>query len=163
MLAIRDEQVGDAAAVRALHCGAFAGTARPSRRCAECVRLYCDFAVGVEEGAVVGHVLFSRLDSPARALPAPLAVSRSFRRRGIGATLVRAGLARATDQGWASCSFSAIRPIMAALASPAEEYECPYANLCFMARVLKLPVSERGRLVSPAAFAAVGWCLARSR
>ncbi len=57
--------------------------------------------VAVEGGAVMGHVLFSRLCAPASALAlAPLAVRADRRRRGIGALLVEAGLDRAKRDGW---------------------------------------------------------------
>jgi putative acetyltransferase len=59
------------------------------------------------EGDVIGHVLFSPLaverargECVAAAL-APLAVDARHRRQGIGAALVRAGLARCRNQGYA--------------------------------------------------------------
>ena len=101
-LAIRDEQGADAAAVRALHCAAFAGSAEADLGAALTASRFNEISlVAIEEGAVVGHILFSRLEAPMPALAlAPLAVDRELRRRGIGTVLVREGLARATEEGW---------------------------------------------------------------
>ena len=133
-LAIRDEQGADAEAVRALHCAAFAGSAEADLVAALTASGVTEISlVAIEEGAVVGHILFSRLEAPMPALAlAPLAVDRELRRRGIGTALVREGLARRRRKAGAPCSFSATRLIMLALASISlmrEVIECPYAGL----------------------------------
>ena len=57
--------------------------------------------VAMEEAAVVGQVLFSRLRTPAAALAlAPVSVAANRRRQGIAAALIEAGLDRAKDGGW---------------------------------------------------------------
>jgi putative acetyltransferase len=57
--------------------------------------------VAVEEDAVVGHILFSRLNAPIRALGlAPVAVTPTRQRFGIGSQLIRAGLKQAAADGW---------------------------------------------------------------
>lgn len=57
--------------------------------------------VAVDRDLVVGHVLFSPMAAPFRALGlAPLAVCRDRRRRGIGSILVQDGLDRAAADGW---------------------------------------------------------------
>ena len=101
-VSIRPEAAGDGEAVRRLLLGAF-----PAADEACLVeRLHADgdavlSLVAVEEEAVVGHVLFSRLLAPAAALAlAPLAVRADRRRRGIGARLVEAGLERSKREGW---------------------------------------------------------------
>jgi putative acetyltransferase len=53
-------------------------------------------------GELVGHVLFSPVEAPFRALAlAPLAVRPEHQRRGIGAALVEAGHEAARRDGWA--------------------------------------------------------------
>lgn len=50
---------------------------------------------------VVGHVLFSAMSAPFRALAlAPVAVAQSHRRRGIAASLINEGIERARQQAW---------------------------------------------------------------
>jgi putative acetyltransferase len=57
--------------------------------------------VAVAEGKVVGHVLFSRMQTPQRCLGlAPVAVLSSHRRLGIAERLINAGLAHAKADGW---------------------------------------------------------------
>ena len=57
--------------------------------------------VAVDRELVVGHVLFSPMTAPFRALAlGPLAICRERRRRGIGSVLVQDGLDRAVDDGW---------------------------------------------------------------
>jgi putative acetyltransferase len=105
---VRAERAGDRAAVREVVTAAFGGPAeadlvdalRPSAAWLPGLSL-----VAEEEGAVVGHVLFTRAsirtvagDVGLRAL-APLAVAPARQRRGIGDALVRAGLQIARDRG----------------------------------------------------------------
>lgn len=99
---IRDEEPRDRAAVRAVIEAAFA---RPDE--ADLVdRLREDgdrevSLVAVEGGAIVGHVLFSKMGAPFRALGlAPVAVAPTRQRSGIGSRLIRAGLERARAAGW---------------------------------------------------------------
>jgi putative acetyltransferase len=57
--------------------------------------------VAVEGAEIVGHVLFSRLVAPFRALGlGPVAVEPNRQRRGIGSRLIRTGLDRARGAGW---------------------------------------------------------------
>ena len=57
--------------------------------------------VALEADEVVGHVLFSRMTAPIRALGlAPVSVRPNRQRAGIGSRLIRAGLERATVAGW---------------------------------------------------------------
>ena len=99
---IRDEGPMDRAAVRAVIEAAFA---RPDE--ADLVdRLREDgdrevSLVAVEGGEIVGHVLFSKMSAPFRALGlAPVAVAPARQRSGIGSRLIRAGLERARAAGW---------------------------------------------------------------
>ena len=102
MMVIRDEEPSDRAAVRAIIEAAFA---RPEE--ADLVdRLRddgdCEVSLVAGEGdQIVGHVLFSRMGAPFRALGlAPVAVAPERQRSGIGGGLIRAGLARARSAGW---------------------------------------------------------------
>ena len=101
-MVIRDEKPRDRAAVRAVIEDAFA---RPEE--ADLVdRLREDgdrevALVAVEGGRIVGHVLFSRMRAPFRALGlAPVAVAPDRQRLGIGSCLILAGLERARAAGW---------------------------------------------------------------
>lgn len=103
---IRPEGPGDRSAIRRVHVTAFAGTIE-----ADIVeRLHADGLVVVSlvaerAGAILGHVLFSRLpvetDKGIRGALAlaPMAVIPEEQRQGTGTALVRAGLARCRDLG----------------------------------------------------------------
>jgi putative acetyltransferase len=117
MVTIRPEHDGDAAAIRRVHRAAFptaaearlvdrlraAGHARVSR-------------VAESDGRVVGHILFSPVtidgsrDGGEGLGLAPLAVAPPHQRRGIGAALVRDGLAACRHAG---------RPFVVVLGDPA--------------------------------------------
>jgi putative acetyltransferase len=57
--------------------------------------------VAVDHDEVVGHVLFSRMTAPFRALGlAPVSVLPDRQRSGIGSRLIRAGLERAKEDRW---------------------------------------------------------------
>ena len=100
---MRDEKRRDADAVHALLLECFpteaeANLVRQLRRDGDTafslVALACD--------TVVGHVVFSRLVAPENCLAlAPVAVTTSWRRQGIAAALIEAGVARARELGTA--------------------------------------------------------------
>lgn len=57
--------------------------------------------VAEDSARVVGHVLFSPMSAPLRALAlAPVSVAQDMQRRGVGSRLIEAGLARAREDGW---------------------------------------------------------------
>jgi putative acetyltransferase len=102
-LDIRAEAPSDSRDIWMLHAEAF-----PTRAEADLVnkvRADGDAAislVAVVDGNLVGHVLFSKMQSPERFLGlAPVAVHASDRRQGIADALIREGLAGAKAQGWA--------------------------------------------------------------
>lgn len=105
-MAIRPERPEDHAAVAALHERAFGQPAEArlvaALRAAGAATLSL---VAEEDGQVVGHVLFSpvSVDDGAGGWAAlglgPVAVRPERQRRGIGAALVRAGLAACRDNG----------------------------------------------------------------
>ncbi len=99
---IRAERSADRAAVRALNLACFPG---PDE--ADLVdRLRDDgdatiSLVAESDGQIIGHVLFSPLTAPFKALGlAPVAVATDFRRQGIAAALIRAGHEAAQASGW---------------------------------------------------------------
>lgn len=91
-----------ASAVRKLLVDAFGGDAEAAL--VEGLRADGDVVVALVAedplGAVIGHIVLSRLKSPPHALAlAPLAVDPQHQRRGIGAALVREALRRAGAVG----------------------------------------------------------------
>ncbi len=104
---IRDELPGDVAAVRSINTLAFG---RPAEaRLVDCLRTACPEAislVAVEEGIVVGHILFTPATIDGAGLGgmglAPMAVLPGKQRSGIGSALVKAGLARLREM---NCPF----------------------------------------------------------
>ena len=99
---VRDEEPADIPAIRAVVEVAFG---RPLE--ADLVdRLRADgdtvlSLVAVEGAQITGHILFSRMTAPFRTLGlAPVSVAPDRQRSGIGSRLIRAGLKRATREGW---------------------------------------------------------------
>jgi len=93
-LIVRAEQPSDAAAIRAVHDAAF--NQPHEGRLVDVLRVTSSLVslVAEAQGEIVGHVMFSRVTisgTMAVAL-APMAVAPSRQRRGIGTTLVKAGL-----------------------------------------------------------------------
>ena len=57
--------------------------------------------VAVDDGKIVGHVQFSNMTAPFRALGlGPVSVMPDRQRSGIGGQVIRAGLKHAADAGW---------------------------------------------------------------
>jgi putative acetyltransferase len=57
--------------------------------------------VAVDGGEIVGHILFSRMAAPFRALGlGPVSVKPNRQREGIGSQLIRTGLEQAREAGW---------------------------------------------------------------
>ncbi len=160
---IRDETGADHAAVGRLHRLAFGGDAEA--RLVDALRrsgaAVLSLVAECGGGAVVGHVLLSRLVSPPGSLAlAPLAVLPERQRRGVGSALVRAALARAREGGWAA-AFVVGDPAYYGRfgfdADSARGHASPYAGQHFMAAPLgaeRLP--GVGAVVYPAPFAALG-------
>jgi putative acetyltransferase len=100
---IRDEVPGDRQAVHAIHVASFATPAEADlvdqlRRDGSAV-----YSLVAEiDGRIMGHVMFSRMQSPPETLGlAPVAVFEDARRHGLAAKLIEQGIARAKQDGWA--------------------------------------------------------------
>ena len=161
---IRDETEADHAAVARLHRLAFRSGAEARlvdalrRSGAAVVSLIAECGSG---GAVVGHVLLSRLEAPERALAlAPLAVLPDHQRRGVGSALARAALARARQGGWAAVFVLGDPAFYGRFGFSAEAalgYASPYAGEHFQAAPLgPEPLPGVGAVVYPVPFAALG-------
>jgi putative acetyltransferase len=99
---IRTESPADEAAVRAVHRAAFPGDTEA--RLVDAIRANGNAAVSLvalEEGRVVGHVLFSPVEvEGARGLGlAPVAVLPQFQGGGIGGRLINAGIKACRELG----------------------------------------------------------------
>jgi putative acetyltransferase len=108
--------------------------------------------VALEQGAVVGHILFSRLglgcdDGAAvhAAALAPIAVLPERQRRGVGAALVRHGLALCRARGVAAVivlGHPHYYPRFGFSADKARALRAPFSGDAFMALELKPGVLE---------------------
>jgi putative acetyltransferase len=158
-ITIRDEAARDRDAIRALHRAAFAD--EPA-----VVRIVDDLNRSVDavislvaehEADIVGHVLFSWLVAPMRALTlSPLAVHPDFQRAGIGSALVRNGLERARQDGWQAVFVLGSPAYYGRFgfdASAAGGYTSPYYGWPFMALIFDDKVPRAGQITFPAAFA----------
>jgi putative acetyltransferase len=108
MLTLRTERPSDVPAVAGIHRLAFGGDAEPSL--VNALRGTDAFVpelsiVAEQDGAPVGHLLFTRvtIQAPSGEVPAlalaPLAVLPALQRKGVGSALMREGLARARALG----------------------------------------------------------------
>ncbi|WP_422048964.1 GNAT family N-acetyltransferase [Shimia sp.] len=99
---IRPETAADIDAIHSLSEAAFG---QPEEaRLVDMLRAEGDAALSLvaeEDGHIIGHVLFSPMAAPVRTLGlGPLSVAPDHRKQGIGAALVRHGLAQAQREGW---------------------------------------------------------------
>lgn len=101
-MTIRPAEARDHPAIREVLLAAFPGPGEADL--VESLRREGDTAIELvaeRDGAVVGHILFSPMKAPFRALAlGPLAVAPDRHRQGIGSALVKAGHAIARGQGW---------------------------------------------------------------
>ncbi len=99
---VRDELPTDGDAIRAIVTAAFPGPAEAGL--VDRLREMGDSTyslVAVDGEEVVGHIAFSPMTAPFRALGlGPIAVQPDRQRTGIGRRLIETGLSRATNDGW---------------------------------------------------------------
>ena len=93
--------------------------------------------VAVDHGEIVGHVMFSRMGSPATALGlAPVSVLPTRQGAGIGTVLIERGLERAKIAGWDTV-FVVGEPKyyrrFGFSVDAASDFQSPYAGPYFMA------------------------------
>jgi putative acetyltransferase len=159
---IRDEGPADAPAIRAVVEAAFGQSLEADL--IDRLRADGDAAVSlvaIDGGAVVGHVLLSRMAAPFRALGlAPVAVAPNRQRSGIGSRLVRAGLDRARDGEWQGVFVLGDPAYYRRFGfdpARAKGFASPYAGPHLMALALDgdLPATE-GRIDYAPAFGALG-------
>jgi putative acetyltransferase len=99
---VRSETPEDVAAIRIVHEVAFGQ--RAEAQLVDDLRAAGDSVfslVAVDDGVVAGHVLFSRMTAPFRALAlGPVAVLPEYRQIGLASRLIRQGIARSDADGW---------------------------------------------------------------
>jgi len=172
VIVIRPVAAADADAVDAIIRAAFAGTAHGYQGEAELVRmLEADgdalvSLVAEADGAIAGHVLFSRMDVEADGAPlsaaglAPVSVTPGRQGQGIGGALIRAGLDDLRAQGVA-ISFvlghAAYYPRFGYSSELGARFASPFAGPHFMAMMLgDAAWPERGRADYAPAFSRLG-------
>lgn len=111
--------------------------------------------VAERDGAVIGHILFSEMRSPARTLGlAPVAVDEKHRKQGIAAALIRAGISLADQEGWRAIFVlgdPAFYQRFGFRADAALAFESAYAGPHFMVRIFDAAIPP-GRAEYAAAF-----------
>ncbi len=153
---VRDETPADAAAVRRVVGAAFGQEEEADL--VDALRASGDAVIALvaeDDGEVVGHIMFSKLQAPKRCVAlAPVAVTPARQRQGIGSRLVRAGLARARRDGWRA-AFVVGEPDyygrFGFSAAAADGFETPYPKPYFMA--LALAPHALDALAGPVVFA----------
>jgi putative acetyltransferase len=160
---LRDESAGDHEAIRRLHLTSFPGPGEADL--VEQLRKDGDLfisLVALEGRVLAGHVVFSKMAAPFRALGlGPVAVLPDWRRKGIAAALIQQGIERATYEGWAGIFVLGDPNYYRRFgleAKHADGFESPYAGPHFMALPLnseELPL-RFGRIDYAPAFSALG-------
>ncbi len=138
---IRNEIEADFAAVRELHLSAF--PAAGESQLVDALRRDGDAVlslVAVDDG-VIGHIVFSHMTAPFKALAlAPVAVRADRRQQGVAAKLISAGLELVKAEGWegvfvlGSPAYYTRFGFNVALA---EGFVCQYSGPYFMALALQ--------------------------
>jgi len=159
---IRPEEPADHSAIRAVVETAFPTPAEA--RLVDQLRADGDAQislVAIDDGIIVGHVMFSRMAAEFRALGlGPVAVKPARQRSGVGSLLIRRGLSQSEAEKW---------EIVFVLGSPAyyrrfgfdpalaSGFTSPYAGPHLMALSLIQPLPRlSGRIDYAPAFAALG-------
>ncbi len=99
---VRNEVNSDASAVRRVTMLAF--EREEEAELVEALRESGDAVISLvaeDDGEIVGHVLFSKLQAPDQCIAlAPVSVPPNRQNKGFGSALIRAGLERAKRDGW---------------------------------------------------------------
>ncbi|HWU55335.1 MAG TPA: N-acetyltransferase [Rhizomicrobium sp.] len=159
---IRQEAPTDGAVIRRVHLESFPTAAEADL--VDQLRKDGDVAISLVtemDTAVTAHVLFSPMAAPFRALSlGPVAVLPAYRRRGLAAGLIQAGLVQAAAQGWDAVFVLGDRAYYERFGFDtglASGFATPYAGPHFLAKPLQndLPILH-GRLDHAPAFAGLG-------
>jgi putative acetyltransferase len=159
-LAVRDETPADLAAIRAVNDAAFGGAQEADL--VDALRRDGDLLLSLvaDDGGVIGHVAFSRVQvegDPAVAL-APVAVRPERQRRGAGTALIEHGLQRLRQSG-ETLVFVLGEPAyydrFGFAAAPAARFETPYPGPYFQSLALSPRAPSAGRLRYARAFSAL--------
>jgi putative acetyltransferase len=161
-MSLRDECSGDHEAIRQLHLRSFPGPGEA--RLVDQLRGDGDAVislVAIEDRELAGHVMFSRMAAPFRALGlGPVAVLPDRRRKGIAAALIQKGIKRAQHEGWMAIFVlgdPAYYQRFGFDSKHADGFESPYVGPHFMALPLngdRLPL-RFGPLAYAPAFSAL--------
>jgi putative acetyltransferase len=158
---IRPATAADADAIRRVHLESFPGPAEADL--AQELETDGDAVISLvaeEGGEVIGHVLFSRMDAPFRALGlAPVAVLVTHRRQGIAARMIGAGLAEAAAQDWQGVFVLGDVPYYSRFgfdAAAARGFTSPYAGEHFLLKSLGPLPAHEGAVDYAPAFARLG-------
>jgi putative acetyltransferase len=155
---IREEADGDREAIRDVHRLAFG---RP----AEALLVDKLRAVGAAsialvaecDAQIVGHLLFSELEAPMRALSlAPVGVRPQYQNLEIGSALIRHGIDLAAERSWDAIFVLGDPPYYERFGfsvEAARQFTCPYAGEHFMVCALaQREIPSTGELVYSAPF-----------
>lgn len=101
---IREETDADIASVRKVIAAAFGQSDEAERVDALRTRGDVEIAlVAEDEGAVIGHVMLSRMEMPANTLGlAPVSVRPDRQGQGVGSALIRRAIGEARNKGWSA-------------------------------------------------------------
>ncbi|HVO23492.1 MAG TPA: N-acetyltransferase [Candidatus Margulisiibacteriota bacterium] len=169
MIVIQAESAADRLAIREVNVRAFGRD--DEARLVEMLRASAEFAatlslVAVDDGRVVGHILFSRIhirtadaDVPALAL-APVAVLPERQNHGIGAALIRRGLQECRRLGHrivVVVGHPSYYPRFGFSSARAKGLDAPFPDAAFMVQELVPGALDGvcGTVEYPPAFAAV--------
>ena len=160
-ISIRPETAGDRQAIYELHRQAFDSDVEP--QLVDALRESRDAEISlaaVADGEVIGHVLFSRLEAPMRALAlAPVAVLPGRQRRGVGSELIRAALREAEQEGWEAIFVVGEPEYYGRFGFDVEAargFNCVYVSDYFMVLYLSDSAPTNGAINYPPPFAALG-------
>ncbi len=117
--------------------------------------------VAVDDEAVIGHVLFSKLHAPPKCLAlAPVSVMPDRQSRGVGSRLIREGLRRAKEIGWRAVFLLGEPDYYSRFGfrvDSAAGFETPYPAEFFMALELKPgALAQKGPVIYAAPFQTLG-------
>lgn len=154
----REEGEGDREAIREVHGLAFGGPAEALL--VDNLRAIgaASISLVAERGTrILGHILFSTLKAPMRALSlAPVGVRPHFQNLGIGSALIRRGMEIATERLWEAVFVLGDPPYYERFGfsvEAARHFSCAYAGPYFMACTLgKYEIRRAGELVYPEPF-----------